>query len=151
MGDMMQANEQRIEYYKRFPAVLKRALIDGKVNLPDNLLKEFQTIIAYRGIRFKKGEKESVEKSDFLSQVERNIPGANYDDIGEYSCSCFENIDELRVSYKLPRKNKGIAKGKIKCENGPIVQDEGTHIHWFLYDNVDPSQDFEVYEYEKMD
>lgn len=140
------------EYYNRFPSVLKRALNENKVTFPDSLMKEYEEIKVYRGMRFVEGKKEYLEKSDFLSQAERELPGTDYDDIYEYSCSCFENVNELWVAFKLPRKNKRIAQGRIKCEKGPIIKEtQSTHMHWFLYEGVDPSEDFEVYSYEKMD
>lgn len=139
------------DYYERFPNVLKEALRQEKVSFPETLEKEYAPRVAFRGIRFIKDKKENIEKNDFLSQVERRLPGVDYEDIMEYSCSCFESIDELLIAFSLPRKNKGIAKGKIKCENGPIIMEkQGTHIHWFLYDGIDPSEDFEVCKYEKM-
>lgn len=133
------------EYYDRFPTVLRKALNERKVKFPETLEKNYDSVVAFRGIRFINDRKEAVDKSDFLSQAERRLPGVDYEDIGEYSCSCFENIDELLIAFSLPRKNKGIAKGKIRCENGPIIREkEGTHIHWFLYDEIDPSEEFEV-------
>lgn len=141
-------------YFMKFPSVLRKALQSNKVRLPQTLQKEYEPLRVFRGIRYKLGEKECVEKADFLSQAERNLPGTDFDDLGSYSCSCFEDVKELELSFKLPRKNKGIAEGIMKCENGARLDDnEGTHKHWFLYDEVDPSCDFRVYNYddEKMD
>lgn len=141
-------------YYLQFPSVLRKALQEGKVNLPDGLLREYEPLHVFRGIRYKKDTKEFVDKSDFLSQAERDLPNTDFDDIGSYSCSCFEDVDELIAAFSLPRKNKGIAEGMMTCELGARLDDEGwTHRHWFLYDGVDPSDDFKVYayDYEKMD
>lgn len=144
-------------YYLKFPSVLKKALQDKVVKFPEELEKSYETFHVYRGIRYKAGEKENVDKTDFLSQAERRLPGTDYDDIGEYSCSCFEKLEELRLAYSLPRKNKGIAEGTMSCEAGARWKDRNdmwdTHWHWFLYDDIDPSRDFKVcnYEYEKVD
>lgn len=142
------------EYYLQFPSVLKKALQDRRVALPDGLKKHYAPLHVFRAIRYKIGMKEEITKEDFLSQAERNLPGTNFDDIGAYSCSCFEDVDELVVALHLPKKNKAIAAGMMICESGARLDDSGwTHRHWFLYDNVDPSKDFEVYsyDYDKMD
>lgn len=56
-------------------------------------------------------------------------------------------MDEMHQQTKFPNKNKAIAKGIIKCEYGPIVINELTsHVDWYLYNNVDPSKEFEVIE-----
>ncbi len=148
----MKKDSQINDYYNRFPSVLKKALLENKVRFPEELEKNFTPITAYRGIRFIEGKKEFIDKNDFLSQAERELPGTNYDDIYEYSCSCYEDIDELWVAFKLPRKNKRIARGIIECKNGPIIKEKDTtHIHWFLFEDTVPNERFEVYEYEKMD
>lgn len=144
-------------YFLKFPSVLKKVLQDKTVTFPKELQQEYKPIHVFRGIRYVIGEKEEIDKTDFLSQAERNLPGTDFEDIGSYSCSCFEDVEELVLAYQLPRKNKCISDGMMKCELGPLwndLDDEWeTHRHWFLYENVDPSNDFKVYEYdyEKVD
>ena len=140
------------DFFDRFPFVMRHALKEEKICFPSDAEKEFDDIMVYRGIRLVEGKKEHIDKSDFLSQVERKLPGIDENDIYEYSCSCFENIEELKLSYKIPRKNKAIAKGRLKSVKGCIIRDcKNTHINWFLYEGADPSEDFEVWENEKMD
>lgn len=142
------------EYYLKFPSVLRKALQSKTVTLPEKLKYEYEPLRVFRGIRYKEGKKEIIDKSDFLSQAERNLPNTDFTDIGSYSCSCFEDVEELILSYSLPRKNKAIAKGIMTCTLGARLDDpDRTHRHWFLYDEADPSDDFEVYnyDYEKMD
>ena len=145
-------DDSLMEYYERFPSVLKKALKENKVRFFPNLCKEYQPIEVYRSVRIVKNIKEVITKEDFYSQVERDLPGVDKDDIGNYSCSCFETIEEIWDRLHYPKKNKKIAKGVIYDNEGPIAKDKGsTHIHWFLYDGVDPSDRFEVINYEKVD
>lgn len=144
-------------YFLKFPSVLKKALQEGTIILPNELQKEYKPIHVFRGIRYKIGEKEEIDKTDFLSQAERRLPGTDFEDVGSYSCSCFEKVEELILAYQLPRKNKCISEGIMRCELGARWDDMNdnweTHRHWFLYENVDPSCDFKVYnyDYEEMD
>lgn len=132
-------------YFMRFPSVLKKALQSERIIFPECIMIKYEPLIAYRGIRIIPDSKITVTKEDFKSQVERNLPGTNFDDIGNYSCSCFMDMAELKAAFKLPRKNKGIAVGLIRDNYGPyILEDDSSHIHWFLYDGVDPSSDFKV-------
>lgn len=153
MHKMCEGNKDTMDdYYSRFPVVLRTALKEKQVVFPSVLLKSYSPELVYRGIRFVKDKKECVEKEDFLSQAERALPGVDYGDIGSYSCSCFRTVEGLVKAYQLPRKNKAIARGMIRDENGPIIKEmESPHIHWFLFSGIDPSNDFEVCKDEKMD
>lgn len=135
------------EYYKKFPDKFKKVLLEKKVIFPDSLEKDYEPFAAYRGIRLIPHIKDRVEKEDFRSQIERasDFPGIDYEDIENYSCSCFIDIDELLLAFRLPRKNKGIARGNIRKEYGPICrEEESSHINWFLFNDADPSSEFEV-------
>lgn len=72
---------------------------------------------------------------------------ADDSNISDYSCSVYTNLDEIHQQAKFPRKNKAVAKGIIKNSFGPInMSKETSHIDLFLFDNVDPSNEFEVIE-----
>lgn len=72
---------------------------------------------------------------------------ADDSDISHYSCSVYTNLDEIHQQAKFPRKNKAVARGIIKKSFGPInMSKETSHIDLFLFDNVDPSNEFEVIE-----
>lgn len=133
-------------YYEKFPDVLKNALKENKVTFPTELQKRYKDIdVVYRGIRLVKGKKESIDRTDFLSQAERKLPDTDYEDIGSYSCSCFEDLEELELAFKLSRKNKAIAIGRIREINGPIWKNkEDSHIHWFLYKDANAVEDFHI-------
>lgn len=48
---------------------------------------------------------------------------------------------------KFPSRNKAIARGLIKQEFGPIdVSEKTSHVDLYLYNNIDPSDEFEVVE-----
>lgn len=139
-----------LEYYNRFPAVLKNALISGKVSFPSSIQHEYSNMAVYRGVSYSK-TKTTIEKNDFLSNMERHLqnPMVPVDDekIDDYSCSCYLDIEELRMRAKFPRKNKAIAKGVIRNEFGPIVINQKTsHVDLYLFDDIDPSAEFEVVE-----
>lgn len=134
------------EYYERFPTVLRNALISGQVEFSQDVLFEYENMSVYRGIKYGKN-KIKIDKTDFYSHVERNIPGVDRNDISSYGCSCFEDLEELHMITKFPRRNKAIAKGTIKERFGPCKKsNKNTHVDLFLYDNIDISGEFEVFE-----
>ena len=142
------------EYYLRFPSVLKNALKNNVINMPDNIEIEYDDITAFRAIRFIKDKKEVLEKRDFLSQIDLKMTGdKNFlkyseDDVDNYGTSVYDDKEELVLGFKLPKKNKGIAIGLVKKECGPVSRsDEDSHILWFLYDGASPEKYFEVVEY----
>lgn len=139
-----------LEYYNRFPTTLKRALLSGRVMFPDSLQREYNDLYVYRAVKYT-AEKTAIDKSDFLSYIElkKKNPLIVADDskISSYSCSCFLNMDEMHLQTKFPSKKKAIAKGVIKNEFGPIdINEDTSHVDLYLYDNVDPSSEFEVVE-----
>ena len=135
-----------LEYYNRFPTILKDALVSGKVMFPNSLQREYEELCVFRGVKYT-AQKTEIDKSDFLSYIElkKKSPMLVADDskISSYSFSCFLNMDEMRHQTKFPSKNKAIAKGVIKKEFGPIdINEDTSHVDLFLYDNVDPSCEF---------
>lgn len=139
-----------VEYYNKFPITLKSALLEGKVEFPDALQREYEQITVFRGVVYNT-QKTKIAKSDFLSNVERNklnpmIP-ADDEKIESYSCSCYIKKDMLNMCAKFPRQNRAVARGIIKDEFGPIdIDEDTTHVNLYMYDNVDPSDEFEVIE-----
>lgn len=139
-----------IEYYKRFPATLRDALLSRRVEFPATIRKEYEDLVVYRGVKISKNKSE-IDKSDFMSNVERKkqnpLVVADEDRISSYSCSCFMNIEMMKIIAKFPRKNSAIARGIIKDDFGPIdINEDTSHVDLFLFDMVDPSMCFEVVE-----
>ena len=146
----MKTKELTLSYYNRFPTVLKDALRSEKVRFPNSLQCEYEELCVFRGVRYT-ATKTAIDKTDFLSYMElkKINPMIPADDsrITSYSCSLFMNIDELHQLTKFPNKNKAIAKGLIRSKFGPIdINEKTSHIDLFLYDNIDPSSEFEVVE-----
>lgn len=134
------------EYYNRFPTMLRNALMSGRVRFSEHILYRYEDMLVYRGVKYGKN-KVKIDKTDFYSHAERELPGYNLDDINTYGCSCFEDLEELHMITKFPTKNKAIAKGWIKDQYGPCERSlENTHVNLFIYDNVDISGEFEVCE-----
>ena len=128
-----------------FPSVLRESLQNKICVMPDETEWTYPPALVYRGVRITKS-KPGIERSDFLSQIERGI-SEDFTDIGQYSCSVFTDPRVLAMSYNLPRPNKRIAVGEMKDCCGPCLRTEGDpHIHWFLYENADPSDGFVLVE-----
>lgn len=139
-----------IEYYNRFPDLLKRALLDGKVLFPPTLIREYDDMLVYRGVSYNKN-KTQIDKSDFISNIELKTKNpmivAFEDQISSYSCSCYLDIEAIRFFARFPRKNKAVAKGKIRKEYGPIdINQDTSHVDLYLFEGIDPSDGFEVIE-----
>lgn len=138
-----------------FPSVLKKALQEHLIDLPDSVQTNFEEIFVYRGVTIS-AEKPSLDRSDFMSQMERQAEKIGLENLAriprssqwkQYSCSCFKDKEELIQAFKLPRQDKRIAFGRIHEADGAVLEsfdDNTTHVHWFLYDGVDPSEKFQL-------
>lgn len=143
-------NEMDIKFYEKFPPALKNALINKGLDFPDNLEKEYNDVIVYRGVRYNKNKREIV-LADFESNIERKLKNpsvyADEDDIEYYGCSCYEKMESIKKFANYPRKNYAIAKGIVKKSFGPICRNKSTtHINLFLFKDIDPSEYFKVVE-----
>lgn len=139
-----------IEYYNRFPTILRTALVSKKVKFPDSLQLEYNDLSVYRGVNYS-AEKTTINRNDFLSNVERQkinpLVVADDSKISSYSCSCYLTLDGIHILAKFPRKKMAIAKGIIKKEFGPIdINSDTAHVDLYLFDKADPSNEFEVVE-----
>ena len=140
-----------LEYALKFPAVLRKAIQNGTIKLPEKLKTEFDEIHAFRGITIKTDAHQyPLDRSDFCSQMEKlqtnpDLP-VNPNEWENYSCSCFKDLEELKLCFHLPRKRKGIAEGAITKEQGACIEDDSAHVHWFLYEGADPSPLFTIIE-----
>lgn len=56
-------------YYKRFPTVLRDALLDGRVAFPKSLRVQYEDKQVYRGVRYNQ-KKTYIDKTDFYSHVD---------------------------------------------------------------------------------
>lgn len=137
------------KYYLRFPSVLKRAIEVHNIEFPKETKWEYEPQIAFRGVKREMGEDINVDNRDFLSYAElgKKARGQQYSekDIEWYSCSCYMRKSQLEAGLKLPRSKWRISQGKIRDNKGCICINKSTgHIHWWIYENANPAEGFEV-------
>lgn len=137
------------EYYLRFPSVLKKAIKDYGIDFPKETQWEYSPQTAFRGFTREDGENTELRDEDFLSYAElgKKARGQKHSerDIEWYSCSCYARKAQLEVNLKLPRSKWRISRGIIRNNKGCICINKSTgHIHWWIYENANPSEDFEV-------
>lgn len=130
----------------KFPSVMKKGFKEHGLSFSADVESEYEPLNAYRKITRKNFENCIITKDDFKSYPELGKPaprGRNIG-IGFYSCSLNTSLDEIRVMFKFPGENKGIAEGYVKKENGPKLGPNNGHGHvdWWLYENAEPEKDF---------
>lgn len=64
----MNTNQLTLEYYDRFPTILRNALTCGKVQFPDALQCEYEELSVFRGVKYTK-DKTTIDKSDFFHRL----------------------------------------------------------------------------------
>lgn len=138
-------------YFSRFPSILKNDLKKYNMNFPENTLWEYEPNTVFRGIVRKKNEDLTVVNEDFLSYAElgKEPKGSTVGpgDIEYYSCSCFQSKKQLERAMFLPHPNRRIIKGKIYDTKGCIsINTSSSHVDWWIYENANPAEDFEVIE-----
>ncbi len=139
----MQLAEER-EIYNNFRKVLRDALNKKITALPRDVKYKFSQREVYRAVRIS-NNKNAINDSDFLSQIEKGMHSVDISNIENYSCSFFSCVDALKDAMHFPKKNKKIAKGKIDDSCGACLCNDYTkHIHLFRYDNVELADRFEV-------
>lgn len=137
------------EYYLRFPSVLKEAIKKYNIDFPEKTQWDYDPQTAFRGFRREIDEDIHLQDRDFFSYAElgKKARGQKYSekDIEWYSCSCYRSKSELEAGLNLPRAKWRISRGKIRNNKGCICINKSTgHIHWWIYENANPAEDFEV-------
>lgn len=134
---MMNVN-QEVEYYNKFPAVLKSKLINKEIRFPSGTQFEYEPILAYRGLTRKINDNTPVNANDMISyyDMKRKPRGMVVDenDARSYAISLFKTIDMLKMCWKFPRPNKKLARGYVYMNGGPQYTDDKEHISWWLYE-----------------
>lgn len=140
MGNMKMDREELIKYYSKFPSILRNLLINGHIKLPQDVLFNYDSILAYRVIIRDFSDKTPVNRNDMKSYFEENKKprGIDCDEKrpGWYAVSLNKNIETLKNQFKLPKPNKKLAKGNVYSEGGPQQTDCDGHINWWLYEKV---------------
>lgn len=130
----------------QYADTLQKALDDG-LYFP-TVEESFEPIVAYRMIDFTI-KPAPIKRAHFNSQAEDGFdisreenPKRRY---SLFSCSCFQTEEEINTLMSLPTFKQHYticSKGTILSELGTILRKgKGTHIHWFLFKDSDPSQD----------
>lgn len=138
-----------MDFYLRFPSVLKKALSEGEVSFKTIPIIDYKPFIAYRRISRVNGDTTPINKSDFFSYMEMSDKQrprtANKKEIGSYSCSLNRSIENLKNALGLPKPNKQIIKGWVQCEYGPQYTNSASlHVDWWLYEDANFFHEFEV-------
>ena len=137
------------EVRKPYRQVLAEALKSGIIEIPRDILYEYEEKKdVYRVVKYT-DEKTSITDEDFRAQAEIEAITRRSDynpyDVRNYGCSFF--MDEQMVDFimHLPRKNKKKAKGLINQTFGPTtIEDENSHFMCFLFADAKLEEVFEV-------
>lgn len=107
----------------------------------------FEPIEVYRIIDYT-AKPAPLSREHFNSQVEDGIlPKYEKGAWKLYSCSCFKSYDEVTCKLALSKyfeHDTLISKGMLVASGGSLKQDanpDTSHVHWFLYNEYDPSKD----------
>lgn len=132
----------------KFPAVLRKKLLEEELSFPDNIKFDYEPILAYRAVRREEGEDREVTREDFASYYElykdsfkkpRALPEDWECKIEFYAASLFKEKNALEMAMYLPKPKKRIIEGCVNKEGGPQETDSSKHINWWLYEDADLS------------
>ena len=142
--------EELLEIYNKFPAVLRSKLIEKEIELPSETQYIYEKFYAFRAIARKTDDNTPVNIRDMLSLYElgKNPRGRILDekDPSSYAVSLFKNYADISMCFKFPNPKKKLAHICVYAEGGPQCgRAEDSHVDWWLYENVDFS-DFEIKE-----
>lgn len=136
------------ELYMKFPAILRDKLLNGELELPDNIRIDYDRILVYRAVERKANDNRAVTLEDFKSYFElnktpkmpRGLKGDVKRDPHYYGVSSFLKKEIVEQKMKFPNPNKKMAAGYVYKEGGPQETNmETCHVCWWLYENIDVS------------
>lgn len=136
------------EMCMKFPAVLRNKLLKKEIELPDNVLFDYEPILVYRAVERKKDDNRTVGLEDFKSYFElgkkpKNARGIKKDwskDPNYYGASSFLDRKMVEQLMHFPNPNKKMAVGNVYKEGGPQETNQQTkHVCWWLFEGVDVS------------
>lgn len=136
--------EELLEIYNKFPAVLRNKLINKEIALPDETQFEYEKFLAFRGIVREPGDSTPLNKDDMRSyyELDKKPRGGQRDDKNpsSYSVSLFRAYDDIAAAFHFPKPRKRLAQGYVHAEGGPqYCSTSDSHVDWWLYENVDLS------------
>lgn len=145
---MEQENDNREEYYKKFPSIIKQKIKDGILVFPANTQFEYQPILVYRAIERNTDDYHKITIDDFKSYFElnkkpksaRGVKKNWESDPHYYGVSSFTDEEKVRQLMKFPNPRKKMAIGYVSSQSEPqetnIVD---KHVCWWLYEKADVS------------
>ena len=134
--------EELLQIYNKFPAVLRSKLIDKEIALPSGTQFAYEKFLAFRAIERKTDDNTPVNKKDMLSHYElaKNPRGRKLDEKNpsSYAASLFKDYADIAMCFKFPNPKKKLAHGYVYAEGGPQCgRATDSHIDWWLYEDVD--------------
>lgn len=142
------------ELYSKFPAVLKRKLLNKELKFPSNTEFEYEKIYVYRAVKREKDDNTRPNANDFKSYFEEGkrpkaIRG-KWEDCESnpryYGVSSFLKREIVEQLMRFPNPRKKMMAGYVCQEGGPQETNlESQHVCWWLYENADISG-FEIIE-----
>ena len=93
-----------MEYYNRFPTVLKNALINGTVKFPDSLQYEYEDLVVYRGVSYSKN-KTTIDKQFEYNTYIRDFFEDNKNKSLEHAIKCWKYKKSLKGHNKYERED----------------------------------------------
>lgn len=133
---------------EKFSPVLKSALESNLVSFEGcNVERDFEPVAVFRKLRG-----TTLQDDDFKSQAElmgesklsKWPNNSNEKSIGNYSCSFFSNLLQLKKRFPSKR-NYTFARGNLMQSHGIIRRGKESHIECWVYQNANIKESFEVY------
>ncbi len=136
------------ELCMRFPAALRKKLLDHEIELPDTTMVTYEKIYVYRAVERKADDNRGITSDDFKSYFELNkrpkMPRGVKKDYSKdphfYGVSSFLKKEIVEQIMKFPNPNKKLAVGYVYKEGGPQDTNKGKqHVCWWLFEGADVS------------
>ncbi len=136
------------ELYMKFPAVLRKKLLDHEIELPDTTMVAYEKIYVYRAVARKADDNSPITSEDFKSYFELNkspkVPRGMQKDFSKdphfYGVSSFLRKEIVEQKMRFPNPNKKMAAGYVYKEGGPQdTNKKEHHVCWWLFENADVS------------
>lgn len=131
---------------KRFPAVLRKKLLDNEIELPDTAKFSYEKIYTYRAVNRLKDDCREISIEDFKSYYElkkkpKKARGKDEDftkNPNYYGVSCSLKKEIVEQQMKFPNPKKKMSAGYVHCDGGPQDTND-QHVCWWLYEGADVS------------
>lgn len=133
--------DDKLEYYDKFPAIIKKQLVEGVFCFPKGTEFKYPLFIAYRSIEREDGDDSPISREDMRTHPElgRQKP-RNVLEWDWYSTSLFTDVEELKQRLHFPKPKSKIVVGNVIAEGGPCYRKPASsHVSWWLFEDADVS------------